>query len=156
MNLSAHLLTKRYGASPEYEAVRNASLELPAGEFVSIVGRSGSGKSTLLAMLGALTPPTTGKILLDGTDIWSLTETEHAAFRCRYVGFVFQFPSLLPNLTVVDNVAVPALLGRTMEAEVAYARAQIYSSASVSVSAPTPIRARCPGASSAGWSSPAR
>jgi ABC-type lipoprotein export system ATPase subunit len=123
MHLSAHLLTKRYGANPEYEAVRNASVEVQAGEFVSIVGRSGSGKSTLLAMLGALTPPTTGKILLDGTDIWALAETERAAFRSRQIGFVFQFPSLLSNLTVVDNVAVPALLGRTMKAEAAYARA---------------------------------
>jgi putative ABC transport system ATP-binding protein/macrolide transport system ATP-binding/permease protein/lipoprotein-releasing system ATP-binding protein len=123
MNLSAHSLIKRYGVAPEYEAVREASLELRAGEFVSIVGRSGSGKSTLLAMLGALTPPTAGKILLDGTDIWALTETERAAFRCRHIGFVFQFPSLLSNLTVVDNVAVPALLGRTMGAEAAYARA---------------------------------
>jgi putative ABC transport system ATP-binding protein/macrolide transport system ATP-binding/permease protein/lipoprotein-releasing system ATP-binding protein len=123
MKLSAHELIKRYAAAPEHEAVRNASLELQAGEFVSIVGRSGSGKSTLLAMLGALTQPTAGKLLIDGTDIWAWTEAERAAFRCRHVGFVFQFPSLLPNLTAVDNVAVPALLGQTMKAEAAYARA---------------------------------
>jgi len=61
--------------------------------------------------------------LLDGADIWALTEIERAAFRCRQIGFIFQFPSLLSNLTAVDNVAVPALLGRTMEAETAYARA---------------------------------
>jgi ABC-type lipoprotein export system ATPase subunit len=103
--------------------VRDASLELRAGEFVSIVGRSASGKSTLLAVLGALTPPTAGKILLDGTAVWALTEIERAALRCRQIGFIFQFPSLLSNLTAVDNVAVPALLGRTMEAETAYARA---------------------------------
>jgi ABC-type lipoprotein export system ATPase subunit len=123
MKLSAHSLIKRYGANPEYEAVRNASLEVEAGEFVSIVGRSGSGKSTLLALLGALTPPTAGKVLVDGTDIWALTEAGRTALRCRRLGFVFQFPSLLPNLTVADNVAVPALLGRTMEAKAAYARA---------------------------------
>jgi putative ABC transport system ATP-binding protein/macrolide transport system ATP-binding/permease protein/lipoprotein-releasing system ATP-binding protein len=123
MNLSAHSLTKRYGAASNYEALRDASLELRAGEFVSIVGRSGSGKSTLLAMLGALTPPTAGTILLDGTDIWALTEIERAAFRCRQIGFIFQFSSLLSNLTAVDNVAVPALLGRTMETKTAYARA---------------------------------
>jgi putative ABC transport system ATP-binding protein/macrolide transport system ATP-binding/permease protein/lipoprotein-releasing system ATP-binding protein len=103
--------------------VRAASLDLEAGEFVSIIGRSGSGKSTLLAMLGALMPPTGGKVLLDGTDIWALTEVERAAFRCRHIGFVFQFPSLLSNLTAVDNVAVPALLGRTISPEAAYARA---------------------------------
>src|SRR5262249_1387419 len=61
--------------------------------------------------------------LLDGTDVWTLPESERATFRSRHVGFVFQFPSLLSNLTAVDNVAVPALLGRTMDAEEAYARA---------------------------------
>jgi len=76
-----------------------------------------------MAMLGALTRPTEGKLLLNGTDVWTLPETERATFRSRHVGFVFQFPSLLSNLTAVDNVAVPALLGRTMEAEEAYARA---------------------------------
>ena len=123
MILSAQSLTKRYGAARGYEAVRDASLELQAGEFVSIVGRSGSGKSTLLAMLGALTPPTEGTLLLDGTDVWELSETERATFRCRQIGFVFQFPSLLSNLTAVDNIAVPALLGRTMHSAEAYARA---------------------------------
>jgi putative ABC transport system ATP-binding protein/macrolide transport system ATP-binding/permease protein/lipoprotein-releasing system ATP-binding protein len=123
VTLSAQSLTKRYGTSPGYEAVRDASLELRPGEFVSIVGRSGSGKSTLMAMLGALTEPTRGKVLLDGTDIWTLSEAELARFRSRHIGFVFQFPSLLPNLTAVDNVALPALLGRTLPAEKAYARA---------------------------------
>jgi ABC-type lipoprotein export system ATPase subunit len=123
MTLSAQFLTKRYGAAPGYAAVRGANLELPRGEFISIVGRSGSGKSTLMAMLGALTKPTEGRLLLDGTDVWTLSETERAVFRARQVGFVFQFPSLLANLTAADNVAVPALLGRTMAAEDAYARA---------------------------------
>ena len=124
MTLSAQLLTKRYGAAPGYAAVRGASLELRRGEFISIVGRSGSGKSTLMAMLGALTRPTEGRLLLDGTDVWALAETQRATFRARHIGFVFQFPSLLSNLTAADNVAVPALLGRTMAAEDAYARAR--------------------------------
>ena len=124
MTLSAQSLTKRFGSAPGCDAVRNASLDLHAGEFVAIVGRSGSGKSTLMAMLGALTKPTEGNVLLDGTDIWALSETQLAAFRSRRIGFVFQFPSLLPNLTAVDNVALPALLGRTMPAEDAYARAR--------------------------------
>ena len=123
MILSAQQLTKRYGADPGYAAVRGASLELRPGEFVSIVGRSGSGKSTLMAMLGALTRPTQGQLLLDGTDVWTLSENELADLRARRIGFVFQFPSLLPNLTAVDNVALPALLGRTMDAVPAYARA---------------------------------
>src|SRR4029450_7868348 len=124
MTLSAQCLTKRSGAASGYAAVRGANLELRRGEFISIVGRSGSGKSTLMAMLGALTKPTEGRLLLDGTDVWTLSETERAIFRARQVGFVFQFPSLLANLTAADNVAVPALLGRSMAAEDAYARAQ--------------------------------
>jgi ABC-type lipoprotein export system ATPase subunit len=123
MTLSAQSLTKRYGAAPGHAAVRGASLDVGRGEFISIVGRSGSGKSTLMAMLGALTEPTAGRLLLDGTDVWTLPETERATFRACRVGFVFQFPSLLSNLTAADNVAVPALLGRTMPAEEAYARA---------------------------------
>ncbi|HZD62341.1 MAG TPA: ABC transporter ATP-binding protein, partial [Xanthobacteraceae bacterium] len=123
MTLSAQALTKRYGTAASHEAVRDASLELEVGEFISIVGRSGSGKSTLMAMLGALTRPTDGRLLLDGTDVWTLSEAELATFRSRRIGFIFQFPSLLSNLTAVDNVAVPALLGRTMDAGQAYARA---------------------------------
>src|SRR5262249_53977329 len=106
-----------------YEAVRDVSLDLHSGEFISIVGRSGSGKSTLLALLGALIKPTEGRVLLDGTDLWTRPEAELAAIRCRHIGFVFQFPSLLPNLTAADNVAVPALLGRTMEADRAFRQA---------------------------------
>ena len=123
MILSAQSLTKRFGPGSGYEAVRGASFELQAGEFISIVGRTGSGKSTLLAMLGALTEPTAGKLLLNGADVWALSEEERSIFRSRHVGFIFQFPSLLPNLTAVDNVAVPALLGGTMDAKAAYARA---------------------------------
>jgi putative ABC transport system ATP-binding protein/macrolide transport system ATP-binding/permease protein/lipoprotein-releasing system ATP-binding protein len=123
MTLSAQSLGKRYGRAPGHDAVRDASLALAAGEFVSIVGRSGSGKSTLMAMLGALTRPTQGKLLLDGNDVWALSESERANFRARHIGFVFQVPSLLSNLTAADNVAVPALLGRTMDADEAYARA---------------------------------
>lgn len=123
MALAAQSLSKRYGPAPGHEAVRDASLQLVAGEFVSIVGRSGSGKSTLMAMLGILTRPTQGKLLLDGIDVWALSESERAYFRARHLGFVFQVPSLLSNLTAADNVAMPALLGRTMDAEAAYARA---------------------------------
>jgi ABC-type lipoprotein export system ATPase subunit len=121
--LSARSLTKRYGPAPGYEAVSDASLDMHAGEFVAIVGRSGSGKSTLMAMLGGLARPTQGQVLLDGMDMWSRTEAELATLRAQHIGFVFQVQSLLANLTAVDNVAVPALLGRTMDAGRAYARA---------------------------------
>src|SRR5262245_5696347 len=76
-----------------------------------------------MAMLGGLTRPTQGQLLLDGIDVWSRPEAELATLRARHIGFVFQVPSLLANLTAVDNVAVPALLGRTMAAGDAYARA---------------------------------
>src|SRR5262249_36945997 len=121
--LSAQSLTKRYGTDRGHDAVHGASLDLQDGEFVSIVGRSGSGKSTLMAMLGALTRPSAGKLLLDGIDVWTLSDVELAGFRCRQIGFIFQFPSLFPNLSAVDNVAMPALLGRTLDARVAYVRA---------------------------------
>jgi len=117
-------LRKRYGAGAGYEAVSEAELTLKQGEFVSIVGRSGSGKSTLLAMIGALTKPSEGQVLLEGEDIWSLPETTLADLRCRHIGFIFQFFSLLASLRAVDNVALPALLGRSMTAQDAYLRAQ--------------------------------
>jgi ABC-type lipoprotein export system ATPase subunit len=122
--LSARSLSKQYGGAAGYHAVRDASLELRPGEFVSIVGRSGSGKASFLAMIGALARPSSGRVLLDGVDVWTLSEADQANFRCRQIGFVFQFPSLLSNLTALDNVAVPALLGRTMSAKDAYARAR--------------------------------
>jgi putative ABC transport system ATP-binding protein/macrolide transport system ATP-binding/permease protein/lipoprotein-releasing system ATP-binding protein len=118
--LSARGLRKGYDGM---DAVRGASLDIDKGEFVSIVGRSGSGKSTLLAMLGALTPPDAGELLIEGADLWAMPERRLADYRCRRIGFVFQFPSLLPNLTALDNTALPALLGHTMPAEAAYARA---------------------------------
>ena len=121
--LSAQSVTKCYGTGVGYDAVHEVNLELQAGEFISIVGRSGSGKSTLLAMLGALTEPTQGRVLLDSNDIWAMSEAELAGLRNRKIGFIFQFPSLLSNLTAADNVAFPALLGRTMAVEAAYARA---------------------------------
>jgi putative ABC transport system ATP-binding protein/macrolide transport system ATP-binding/permease protein/lipoprotein-releasing system ATP-binding protein len=123
MKLFTTGLVKRYGADPEYLAVDGADLDIASGEFVAIIGRSGSGKSTLLAMLGALTRPSKGQVVFDGRDLWSLSETELAAFRATQIGFVFQFPSLLPNLRAVDNVALPALLAGSMDAEAASAAA---------------------------------
>src|SRR5215471_2684014 len=122
MALSAQGLAKRYGLNG-YVAVQSADLDIEPGELVTIIGRSGSGKSTLLAMLGALTRPTEGNVLLDGHDVWSMSEDELATFRAKQIGFVFQFPSLLPNLRAVDNVALPALLAGSMTAEAANAAA---------------------------------
>ncbi len=122
MILATQGLGKRYGPAG-FRAVADVTLRIGAGEFVSIIGRSGSGKSTLLAMLGALTRPSEGEVTLDGTDIWSMGEDELAAFRARQIGFIFQFPSLLPNLSALDNVALPALLSNALDTEAAYVRA---------------------------------
>jgi putative ABC transport system ATP-binding protein/macrolide transport system ATP-binding/permease protein/lipoprotein-releasing system ATP-binding protein len=125
MILCAKGLRKRYGGPSGVDAVVHADLTVGEAELVSIVGRSGSGKSTLLAMVGALTSPTEGKIQLAGEeDIWDLPETQLADVRRRHIGFVFQFSSLLSNLRAVDNVALPALLGRDVTPERGYARAQ--------------------------------
>jgi ABC-type lipoprotein export system ATPase subunit len=84
------------------------------------VGRSGSGKSSLLAMFGGLSRPTAGAVLVENTDIWTLPDDGLAHFRNRRIGFVFQFASLLPTLRVIDNVALPALLGGNRDVAGAY------------------------------------
>ncbi len=98
--------------SGSVEAVRNVELDVAAGEFTAIVGRSGSGKSSLMAMIGGLSRPDAGSIVIDGTDIWSLDDDTLARFRNETIGYVFQFASLLPTLRAIDNVALPALLRR--------------------------------------------
>jgi ABC-type lipoprotein export system ATPase subunit len=104
-------------------AVQGIDLEVPRGQFAAIVGRSGSGKSSLMAMVGGLSRPTHGAVLVENTDIWALPDDALADFRNRRIGFVFQFASLLPALRIIDNVALPALLGRRTDANAAYARA---------------------------------
>jgi lipoprotein-releasing system ATP-binding protein len=89
--------------------LRDASLELSAGQNAVILGPSGSGKSTLLFILGTLDSPTSGSVRLNGTDPFSMGEAQLADFRNRHVGFVFQDHYLLPQLTVLENVLVPAL-----------------------------------------------
>lgn len=117
-------LRKSYeNGNARVDAVVDANLTLEAGEFVSIVGRSGSGKSTLLAMIGALTRPSEGEMFFSGQRVWALRETELSNLRRREIGFIFQFSSLLPNLRAIDNVALPALLGRDVAPDAAYARA---------------------------------
>jgi ABC-type lipoprotein export system ATPase subunit len=123
MILAARTLAKRWGSSG-FTAVDGVDLTIADGEFVSIIGRSGSGKSTLLALLGALTRPSAGSVALDGVELWSMDEARRAAFRAREIGFVFQFASLLPNLSAVDNVALPALLAGTMTSAAAGDRAR--------------------------------
>jgi ABC-type lipoprotein export system ATPase subunit len=104
-------------------AVAGIDLEIAAGRYAAIIGRSGSGKSSLMAMIGGLSRPSQGEVTVEGTDIWSLSENALAAFRNRRIGYVFQFASLLPTLRLVDNVALPAMLGGGGRSSAIYARA---------------------------------
>jgi ABC-type lipoprotein export system ATPase subunit len=91
--------------------VDDVSLDVQAGEFVVITGRSGSGKTTLLNLAAGLTTPTSGEVFLDGSLLGTMPDDERSRLRSRKVGFVFQFPSLLPNLTALENVLLPASFG---------------------------------------------
>jgi ABC-type lipoprotein export system ATPase subunit len=112
-------LTERGGVA----AVAGVDLEVAAGRFAAIIGRSGSGKSSLMAMMGGLSRPSKGRVTVDGVDIWGLSERELAAFRNVRIGYIFQFASLLPTLRLIDNVALPAMLGRERAAADTYDRA---------------------------------
>ncbi len=108
MMIVAQGLEKTYssGGRP-LPVLRSIHLEVAPEAFVSVVGPSGSGKTTLLGLLAGLDEPTAGRVLLDGEDLFALTEDERAEFRARRVGFVFQTFHLLPTLTAVENVLVP-------------------------------------------------
>lgn len=106
-------LSKHYGKEGKenfLKAVDNVSFTVDKGEFVSIVGKSGSGKSTLLHMLGGVDNPTSGKIYIDGTDIYGLSQEKLAIFRRRQIGLIYQFYNLLPILNVEENIKLPVLL----------------------------------------------
>lgn len=93
------------------QVLRNISLDIAQGEIVSIVGPSGAGKTTLLQIIGSLDRPDSGAVLYDGIDILSLSDDRLARFRNRNIGFVFQFHQLLPEFSVLENVAMPAMIG---------------------------------------------
>jgi len=97
-------------------AVRGVDLAVAAGEFVAVTGASGSGKSTLLHMLGGITRPTGGRVILEEVDLAALDDDALAAIRRRRIGFVFQRYNLLPELSLVENVALPLVLDRVAEA----------------------------------------
>jgi ABC-type lipoprotein export system ATPase subunit len=122
--LSCRSLGKSYATDRgNVIAVEGLDLEVETGRFAAIVGRSGSGKSSLMAMIGGLSRPTHGTVTVDGVDIWALSDDALAAFRNGRIGFVFQFASLLPTLRLIDNVALPAMLGGSKAAEAVYAKA---------------------------------
>jgi putative ABC transport system ATP-binding protein/lipoprotein-releasing system ATP-binding protein len=107
-------LSKHYRLSGDtlVKAVDNVSLTIKPGEFMMVAGRSGSGKTTLLSLIGGLTKPTSGTVNIDGVDIWSLNDATQSRFRAEMIGFVFQIPSLLPTLTVLDNVKLPTMFSK--------------------------------------------
>ncbi|NHV98813.1 MAG: ABC transporter ATP-binding protein [Thaumarchaeota archaeon] len=100
------------GRDIEVKALRNVSLTIRKGDFVSIVGPSGSGKSTLLHIAGTLDRPTSGRVLVDGVDVTKLSENQLSVFRKNKIGFVFQFFNLLRNLSALENVMLPMLLSK--------------------------------------------
>lgn len=104
-------LSKVYGkGETAVKALDDVSFSVKKGEFVAIIGPSGSGKSTLLHMLGGVDRPTSGKVLVDNTDIYQLNETQLAIFRRRQIGLIYQFYNLIPVLTVKENITLPVLL----------------------------------------------
>ena len=109
--LEVQRICKTYGSGEAaVEALKNVSFSGPKGEYVAIVGESGSGKSTLLNMIGALDTPTSGKVLIDGKDTFSMKENNLTIFRRRNIGFIFQAFNLIPELTVEQNIIFPTLL----------------------------------------------
>ena len=111
--LKVENLTKKYGKNEnEVIAVNDMSFSVESGEFVAIVGSSGSGKSTLLHLLGGVDRPTSGKVFVNGKDIYSLKDDELAIFRRREVGLIYQFYNLIPILNVEENITLPCDLDR--------------------------------------------
>lgn len=109
--LEVRNICKTYGSGEtSVKALKDVSFSVPRGEYVAVVGESGSGKSTLLNMIGALDIPTSGKVLIDGKDIFSMNDRKLTVFRRRNIGFIFQAFNLIPELTVEQNMIFPMLL----------------------------------------------
>lgn len=106
-------LSKVYGKGEnQVTALDNVSLTIEKGEFTAIIGSSGSGKSTLLHIIGGVDVPTSGKVFLDGQDIYAQSNEKLAIFRRRQVGLIYQFHNLIPTLNVVENITLPVLMDR--------------------------------------------
>lgn len=101
----------------DLEVLKGVNLSIAKGEIVAIVGKSGAGKTTLLQLIGTLDRPTKGQVLIDGTDVFELNDTQLAAFRNKNIGFIFQFHQLLPEFTAFENVCIPAMIAREKVAD---------------------------------------
>ena len=113
MNIKAKELSKIYGGGGnKVTALDKAEMEIPSGDFISIMGPSGSGKSTLLHLLSGLDHPTSGSLTYDGRELYGMSDRELSAFRRQRIGFIFQQFNLLPVLTAQENIAMPVLLDK--------------------------------------------
>ena len=112
--IKANEVKKNYG---DVEVLKGINLQINAGEIVAIVGSSGAGKTTLLQILGTLDQPSSGKIYIEGKDISDLKGNELSDFRNKHIGFVFQFHHLLPEFTALENVCIPAWIGKANRKE---------------------------------------
>ncbi|MDA8432862.1 MAG: ABC transporter ATP-binding protein [Nitrospiraceae bacterium] len=116
-------LTKTYVLDGQvFKAVDNVSFVIGRGEMASIIGHSGSGKTTLLSLIGGLTKPASGSVLIEGKAIWSMSDDELSGFRNRKMNFIYQFSSLVPTLTALENILLPTAFGDHGENLVDYAR----------------------------------
>ena len=113
--LIAERVTKSYGA---LKVLKGLDVQITKGEVVAFVGASGAGKSTLLHILGTLDSPDSGKVLIDGKDVFQESSKNLALFRNRNIGFVFQFHNLLPEFTAIENVMIPGLIAKSKESQV--------------------------------------
>jgi putative ABC transport system ATP-binding protein len=111
--IAAQNISKVFGEPPEpVTALNNVSLEIGRGDFVAIMGPSGSGKTSLLSILGGMSAPTQGEVIIEGTSLYSLSAEERADFRAERLGFVFQELHLMPYLTAIDNVMLPLVISK--------------------------------------------
>ena len=112
MLLEVKEVTKRYDIDGQIlKAVDAVSLTADKAEMLSIVGHSGSGKTTLLSLMGGLTRPDAGTVIIDGTDLWALGDNERSGLRNRRMSFIYQFSSLIPTLNAIENIILPTAFG---------------------------------------------
>jgi len=109
-------LTKNYSIDSQiFKAVDNVSFFVKKGEMISIIGHSGSGKTTLLSLIGGLTKPDSGEVLIDDINIWSMDDAALSGFRNKKISFIYQFASLIPTLTALENIMLPTAFGEQAE-----------------------------------------